>query len=182
MTSTNSKWLLIVWLATGMLCACGRTKEAPKTERPPAAEATWLTNFETAQARARSEKKLLLIEFTGSDWCPPCIMLERQVFSQPEFKEYAAQHLVLLEVDFPRMKELSDEQKTANVKLAEQYGIEGFPTIVLLDSTGKRSANSATCRAGQSHSSRRWKSCAHKTDSLEKHKGHPAPSPNALWL
>ena len=65
-------------------------------------------------------------------------MLERQVFSQPEFKEYAAQHLVLLEVDFPRMKELSDEQKTANVKLAERYGIEGFPTIVLLDSTGKK--------------------------------------------
>ena len=113
----NSKWLLIAWLATGMLCgACERTTEAPKTEAPPAAEATWLTNFETAQARARSEKKLLLIEFTGSDWCPPCIMLERQVFSQPEFKEYAAQHLVLLEVDFPRTKELSDEQKSRERK------------------------------------------------------------------
>ena len=81
----NSKWLLIASLAAGMLCgACERTKEAPKVETPPAAEATWLTNFETAQARARSEKKLLLIEFTGSDWCPPCIMLGRQVFSQPE--------------------------------------------------------------------------------------------------
>ena len=64
-------------------------------------------------------------------------MLERQVFSQPEFKDYAAQHLVLLEVDFPRMKELSREQRAANAQLAERYGIEGFPTIVLLDSTGK---------------------------------------------
>jgi thioredoxin-related protein len=135
----NSKWLLIAWLATGMLCgACERTKEVPKMEAPPAAESSWLTNFDTAQERARSEKKVLLMEFTGSDWCPPCIMLERQVFSQPEFKDYAAEHLVLLEVDFPRMKELSDEQKTANVQLAERYGIEGFPTIVLLDSTGKK--------------------------------------------
>ena len=135
----NSKWLLIAWLATGMLCgACERTKEAPKTEAPPAAEATWLTNFETAQARARSEKKLLLIEFTGSDWCPPCIMLGRQVFSQPEFKDYAAQHLVLLEVDFPRTKELSAEQRAANEKLAEQFGIDGFPTVIILDSSGRK--------------------------------------------
>jgi thioredoxin-related protein len=135
----NSKWLLIAWLATGMLWgACERTKETPRMEAPPAAEATWLTNFETAQARARSEKKLLLIEFTGSDWCPPCIMLGRQVFSQPEFKDYAAQHLVLLEVDFPRTKELSLEQRTANEKLAEQFGIDGFPTVIILDSSGRK--------------------------------------------
>ena len=135
----NSKRLLIAWLAMGMLCgACERTKEAPKAEAPPAAEATWLTNFETAQARARSEKKLLLIEFTGSDWCPPCIMLGRQVFSQPEFKDYAAQHLVLLEVDFPRTKELSAEQKAANEKLADQFGIDGFPTVIILNSSGRK--------------------------------------------
>ena len=133
----NFKRLLIGWLATGMLGgACERTKEAPKTEAPSAAKPTWLTNFDTAQARARSEKKLLLIEFTGSDWCPPCVMLERQVFSQPEFKEYAAQHLVLLEVDFPRMKELSDgtesrERKTGgtiwNRRIPDHHhpGLEG---------------------------------------------------------
>ena len=107
-------------------------------EAPPAAEVTWLTNFETAQARARSEKKLLLIEFTGSDWCPPCIMLGRQVFSQSEFKDYAAQHLVLLEVDFPRRKELSPEQRAANEKLAEQFGIDGVPTVIILDSSGRK--------------------------------------------
>lgn len=135
----NFKWLLIIWLATGVLCgACGRVKEVPKREAPPAAEATWLTNFETAQTRARAEKKLLLIEFTGSDWCPPCIMLGRQVFSQPEFKDYAAQHLVLLEVDFPRMKELSAEQKAANAELAERFEIYGFPTVIILDPSGKK--------------------------------------------
>ena len=143
MKKMSCKWAITIWLVAGVFCgACGRTGDAPKEtskiEASPGAESSWLTNFDTAQERARSEKKVLLMEFTGSDWCPPCIMLERQVFSQPEFKEYAAQHLVLLEVDFPRRKELSDEQKTANVKLAERYGIEGFPTIVLLDSTGKK--------------------------------------------
>jgi thioredoxin-related protein len=149
MKKMNSRWILVVWLTAGFLwVACGRTKEAPKAEVPSEAESIWLTNFETAQARARSEKKLLLIEFTGSDWCPPCILLERQVFSQPEFKEYAAQHLVLLEVDFPRVKELSDEQKAANEKLAEQYGIYGFPTVVVLDSNGKTLGQLGYMRGG----------------------------------
>jgi thioredoxin-related protein len=134
----NSNGVIALGLAAAMLGAgCGRTAQSPKPEAASAAEATWLTSFETAQARARSEKKLLLINFTGSDWCPPCIMLERQVFSQPEFEEYAAQHLVLLEVDFPRRKELSNEQKAANEQLAERYGIYGFPTVVVLDSNGK---------------------------------------------
>jgi thioredoxin-related protein len=138
MKKMNSKWVHVVWLALGVLwVACGRTKEAPKADAPSETKTTWLTNFETAQARARSEKKLLLINFTGSDWCPPCIMLERQIFSQPEFEEYAAQHLVLLEVDFPRRKELSNEQKAANEQLAERYEIYGFPTVVVLDSNGK---------------------------------------------
>jgi len=138
MRKMNSKWVIALGLAAGMLgAACGRTAETPKPEAPSEAKTTWLTNFETAQARARSEKKLLLINFTGSDWCPPCIMLERQVFAQPEFKEYAAQHLVLLEVDFPRMKELPGDQQAANEQLAERYGIYGFPTVVVLDPNGK---------------------------------------------
>jgi protein disulfide-isomerase len=65
-------------------------------------------------------------------------MLGHQVFSQPEFKHYAAQHLVLLEVDFPRKKELSAGQKAANEKLAERFGIYGFPTVIILDPSGKK--------------------------------------------
>lgn len=136
MKKMDSRWILAVWLVAGLLWgACGRTKEV--SEASAGTETIWLTNFESAQARARSEKKSLLIDFTGSDWCPPCIMLDRQVFSQPEFEKYAAQNLVLLEVDFPRVKELSGEQKAANEKLAERYGIYGFPTVVVLDSNGK---------------------------------------------
>lgn len=135
----NSKWILAGWLAAG-LCGggCERANDTSKAKVQPEANASWLTNFETAQAQARSEGKLLLIEFTGSDWCPPCIMLERQVFSQPEFAEYAAQRLVLLKVDFPRTKEQSAEQKAANEKLAERFEIDGFPTVIVLDSDGKK--------------------------------------------
>lgn len=122
-----------------VLCAsgCGRAPTVTPVEQQAVAQLDWLTDFEVAKAKARSEDKLLFIDFTGSDWCPPCIMLKKEVFSQPEFADYAAQNLVLLEVDFPRRKEQSAEQKAANQMLAQQFGIEGFPTIVVLDGSGK---------------------------------------------
>ncbi len=125
---------------------CERTKEGPSPQK----ESGWLTNFSQAQERARAEKKVLLLNFTGSDWCPPCLMLHRQVFAQPEFSDYAAQHLVLLEVDFPRTKEQSPEQKEANEKLAERFGIMGFPTIILLDSSGEKIGELGYLRGGPS--------------------------------
>jgi thioredoxin-related protein len=126
------------WLALALFCsACGRTESVSSTSAQPGGALNWLTNFETAKAQAQAEKKMLLLDFTGSDWCPPCKMLENQVFLQPEFADYAAKNLVLLQVDFPRIKMQSDEQKAANRKLAEQFGIEGFPTIVVLDPSGK---------------------------------------------
>ncbi len=104
------------------------------TEKPPGdGTLHWRTDFESAKGQAHSEKKLLLMLFTGSDWCPPCMMLQKEVFSKPEFAQYAAEHLVLLEVDFPRRKNLSNEQRAANAKVAQQYGIEGFPTVIVLD-------------------------------------------------
>jgi protein disulfide-isomerase len=131
--------LLTVGLAVSLGCvACGRTDSAsPGSPAPPGEKLNWLTNFEAAQAQARAGKKMLLINFTGSDWCPPCLMLERDVFKQPEFAEYAAKNLVLLMIDFPRLKMQSLEESAANRKLAERYEIYGFPTIVLLDSSGK---------------------------------------------
>lgn len=125
-------------IALGLLCvACQKNESAPSAETAAAEKPPWLTNFAQAEAQARAENKMLLINFTGSDWCPPCIMLEKQVFSKREFAEYATKHLVLLEVDFPRRKQLSAEQRAANAKLAGEYGIEGFPTVIVLDSSGK---------------------------------------------
>ena len=125
-------------IALGLVCvACQRNESAPPTEGA-ATKPLWLTNYAAAQAQARAENKMLLINFTGSDWCPPCIMLHRQILSQPEFADYAASHLVLLEVDFPHAKAQSDAQKAANENLANQYGIYAFPTVIVLDSSGKK--------------------------------------------
>jgi thioredoxin-related protein len=101
------------------------------------AEATWLTDFHRAQEEAKAGHKLLLLNFTGSDWCGWCMRLQAEVFSKPEFAEYARQNLVLVELDFPRAKPLSSEVRSQNAALAEKYGIAGFPTIVVLNADGK---------------------------------------------
>src|SRR3954469_19158244 len=81
---------------------------------PLRAEQDWQTDFKKAQEQAKTDKKLLLVDFTGSDWCGWCIKLNREVFSKPEFKDYATKNLVLLEVDFPRAKVLPDSVRRQN--------------------------------------------------------------------
>lgn len=102
------------------------------------AEPNWLSDFQKAQEEAKASNKLLLLDFTGSDWCGWCKRLRAEVFSKPEFEEYAKNNLVLMTVDFPRAKPLSSEARQQNENLAEKYGIEGFPTIVLLNGSGKQ--------------------------------------------
>jgi thioredoxin-related protein len=102
------------------------------------AELQWLTDLPKAQAQAKAEKKLVLLDFTGSDWCGWCIKLNKEVFSTPEFAGYAKTNLVLMEVDFPRQKKLPANVKTANEALLKKYGVEGFPTIIVLNGEGKK--------------------------------------------
>ena len=97
----------------------------------------WLTDYKAASAKAQTEKKTLLMDFTGSDWCGWCIKLDKEIFNTPEFKQYAKKNLVLLKLDFPRKKQLSAEEKAQNKELAQRYGIQGYPTIILLDGEGK---------------------------------------------
>ena len=92
----------------------------------------WMTDFEAAQAKAAAEQKPMLLDFTGSDWCGWSIKLDKEVFSQEAFQNYAAEALVLVELDFPRGKDQSAELKAQNKALAEKYGIRGFPTILIL--------------------------------------------------
>ena len=101
------------------------------------AESNWLTDFHRAQEEAKAGHKLLLINFTGSDWCGWCKRLDAEVFSKQEFADYAKENLVLMTADFPRAKPLSSEVRQQNATLAQKFGIEGFPTIVLLNSEGK---------------------------------------------
>ena len=105
---------------------------------PAQAEVSWLTDYKQAQEQAKAKNKLLLLDFTGSDWCGWCIRLRREVFSKPEFQEYADKNLVLMEVDFPRGKEQSQDVRVQNQNLAMQYNIEGFPTIIVLNGEGKK--------------------------------------------
>jgi protein disulfide-isomerase len=102
-----------------------------------AAELNWLTDLPKAQKQAKEEKKLVFIDFTGSDWCGWCMKLKKEVFDTPEFAEYAKKNLVLVEVDFPRRKKQSDDLKKANEQLQEKYRANGFPTLVVLNGDGK---------------------------------------------
>ena len=103
-----------------------------------AEELQWLTDLPKAQAQAKKESKLVMLDFTGSDWCGWCIKLHNEVFSKPEFAKYAKENLVLVEVDFPRRKQQSEEMKKANQALQEKYKIEGYPTIIVLNGDGKK--------------------------------------------
>ena len=102
-----------------------------------AADDGWLTDLPKAQEKAKAEKKLVLIDFTGSDWCPPCKNLHKTVLTAPEFTAFAKDNLVLVEIDFPNSKPQSAELKAANKELAKKFGITGYPTVVVLDASGK---------------------------------------------
>ena len=101
------------------------------------AESGWTTDYKKAQEEAKATHKLLLLDFTGSDWCGFCFQLDRAILSQPQFKDYAGKNLVLVEIDFPRRKAQSVETRKQNAELVERYQIQGFPTLVVLDGEGK---------------------------------------------
>jgi thiol-disulfide isomerase/thioredoxin len=101
-----------------------------------AEELQWLTDLPKAQTVAKSENKLILMDFNGSDWCPPCKEL-RAVLSTKTFANYAKTNLVLVDIDFPHNKEQSEALKKANEALQEKYNIEGFPTVIVLNGEGK---------------------------------------------
>jgi protein disulfide-isomerase len=100
----------------------------------------WSTDYDASIAQAATAKKPILLEFTGSDWCPPCMKQNKDVFEQAAFEDYAKDKLVLVKLDFPRRKDQEAEIKERNQKLAAQYSVEGFPTIILLNSEGKELA------------------------------------------
>jgi protein disulfide-isomerase len=104
------------------------------------AEGPWLDNYNQALAQAKSENKLVLADFTGSDWCPWCIRLDKEVYDTSAFQSFAKKHLVLLKLDFPQTKQLSASVKAQNDQLQQQFGVQGFPTTVLLNGEGKEVA------------------------------------------
>lgn len=110
-----------------------RVRRMPRDQN---SEATWTTDALAAMAKARSENKTVLMNFTGSDWCGWCIKLDKEVFSTSTFATYAKENLVLVKLDFPRHKELAASEVLQNEALARKYAVEGFPTILVLQPDG----------------------------------------------
>jgi protein disulfide-isomerase len=98
----------------------------------------WVEDLPKAQAQAKEEQKLLWMEFAGSDWCPLCIAMEKEVFSKPEFIDYAQKNLVMVYVDFPEKKAQSADLKKRNEALQEKYKVTEYPTILIFNSQGKK--------------------------------------------
>lgn len=94
----------------------------------------WETEVEAAIELAKEQNKAVMLEFTGSDWCPPCQMMSKNVFSKEKFFKAASEKFVLVHLDFPKG---DPELKEKNMPYAEEYKIEGYPTVILLDSEGK---------------------------------------------
>lgn len=91
-----------------------------------------------AAEQAKREGKVVMFNFTGSDWCSWCMKLKQEVFSRPEFESFARAHLVLVEVDFPRRIAQPEALKAANQEAAKRMGVTGFPTLVFFNSDGKQ--------------------------------------------
>ena len=115
-------YLAIVGLATAF------------TARSASADEAWINNLEKAKEVAKAEGKSILMNFTGSDWCGFCKIIDGKVLSKEEFTSKASEKYVLLTVDFPTPKiEQSAELKAQNQELKTKFGIRGFPTFVITD-------------------------------------------------
>jgi protein disulfide-isomerase len=120
---------LVKKLSIGLLAICSLLQVR-------AEELQWLTDLPKAQTIAKTENKLVFIDFNGSDWCPPCKQL-RAIISSKDFATYAKTNLVMVDIDFPQRKEQPEDLKKANAALSEKYNIEGFPTTIILNGEGK---------------------------------------------
>jgi thioredoxin-related protein len=99
--------------------------------------ADWTTDYKAALVQAKAQKKLVLLDFTGSDWCAYCKLLDNEVLSKPSFKRFADKNYIEVTVDFPQQTQMPDDLQQQNDTLDKQFNIDGFPTLIVLDSEGK---------------------------------------------
>ena len=106
------------------------SKAVADTNAPP-------TNLSAEISRANEGKKILLLEFGSSDSCPPCIVFQQKVFSTPEFLNYEKSNMVFVRLDYPFKASLRPDTTATNALLSQQFEVDGFPTFVALDKSGK---------------------------------------------
>jgi protein disulfide-isomerase len=99
--------------------------------------ADWTEDYAAAVTQAKKEHKMILLDFTGSDWCIWCQRTDKEVFETQKFKDFADKNLVLVTLDFPKSRPMPDAVKAQNAKLEEKYGVEGFPTLIVLSPNEK---------------------------------------------
>jgi protein disulfide-isomerase len=128
MKAQNTKLLyaiVLILFAPGLLA---QTAEFEKAQ-----DDNWLVNINDAYELSKSTNKPILANFTGSDWCGWCKRLRAEVFDTAEFKDWAKENVVLLELDFPRKKQLPEEQRAQNQSLSQFFKVTGFPTVWMFD-------------------------------------------------
>lgn len=142
------KHFLFIILSLSALQSCSQapatTMTTPEKPKPVAYASTkegWLVDLDEAYAISVKEKKPILANFTGSDWCGWCKRLDADVFNKPEFKEWAKKNVVLLELDFPRGKQIPQKNKEQNAAMQQALGITGYPTIWLISMTKDATTN-----------------------------------------
>jgi len=133
---------ILPFFAIIIIASCGNAQQnqgASKSTTTSASTAYhaenpgWLVKMEEAYAQSKKLNKPIMANFTGSDWCGWCKRLTAAVFSQDEFKKWAEKNVILLELDFPRMKQLPDEIRNQNAGLQHAFQVSGYPTVWVFD-------------------------------------------------
>src|SRR5687768_15153266 len=144
---STMRFFMFFLLCGSVFQACSQTPttqtptakvETPQPAKPAAyasAKAGWLVDLDEAYAKSVKEDKPILANFTGSDWCGWCKRLDADVFSKPEFQDWAKKNVVLLELDFPRRFQIPEKNRNQNAGMAQALGITGYPTIWVIDLT-----------------------------------------------
>lgn len=112
-------------------------KTGVASDAAPEEEIVWYTNYTAAQKKAKEENKKMFLLFHGSDWCYWCIKLDEEVLSKKEFLDWAKNNLILVSLDFPNNIKQEENLKTQNQILAQLFKIEGYPTVIIADASGK---------------------------------------------
>ena len=135
--SSNLLWGSV---AVALLSGCSASNPSAAEQAPGQAWShgqVWLADLAEAQSQAKTENKLVFVNFTGSDWCPGCQNLRASVLNTSEFAAFAKESLVLVEIDFPRRKPQTEAERKANETLAAKHRIEAFPTVLVFDAGGR---------------------------------------------
>jgi thioredoxin-related protein len=128
---------ITLWI-TSLLIACSATGQTNETvDIDGAVPGKWTMDFDAAKKLASEKKFPILLDFSGSDWCGWCEVMESNVFTKPEWSAYAKENVIMVLIDFPNDKSLVPEKYVErNAALQSEFGVEGFPTFVVLDDDG----------------------------------------------